>query len=114
MIPLADVTLVDDISTDPQCLLASVTEEETSEDTNSIMTESRNGDTDAYLNRLFRLLVEPRDQPSYAVTFVANDENQKCEWCSDIAQCLQNLRYSDLLTGTFRNESSVMAPESVK
>lgn len=66
------------------------------------------------MNRVFRLIVEPRDQPSYSATFVANDENHKSEWCSDIAQCLQNLRYTDLLTGTFRNKSSVIAPESVK
>ncbi|CAF0742957.1 unnamed protein product [Rotaria sp. Silwood1] len=114
VIPLADVTLVDDISTDPQCLLTAVTEEDTSDDTTLNLTDNKNGEFDAYINRLFRLIVEPRDQSSYSTTFVANDENYKSEWCSDIAQCLQNLRYTNLLTGTFRNESSVMAPESVK
>ncbi len=58
--------------------------------------------------------MESRDQTSYSVTFVANDEKYKSEWCTDIAQCLQNLRYTELVTGTFRNESLVMAPESVK
>ncbi|CAF0748514.1 unnamed protein product [Rotaria sordida] len=114
VIPLVDVTLVDDINTDPQCFLPSVTEEDTSDDTNSNITDNKNVELDAYINRLFRLIVEPRDQPSYSTTLVANDENHKSEWCSDIAQCLQNLRYTNLLSGTFRNQSSVIAPESVK
>jgi hypothetical protein len=111
---LTDVTLIEDISTDPQYLLASVTEEDSIDDTNSNLTENRNGEFDSYINRLFRLIVESRDQPSYSTTFVANDDKHKAEWCTDITQCLQNLRYTELVTGTFRNESSVIAPESVK
>ena len=57
---------------------------------------------------------EPREQTPYSATFIANEEKHKSEWCTDIAQCLQNLRYTELLTGTFRNASSVIAPESVK
>ncbi|CAF0918598.1 unnamed protein product [Adineta steineri] len=114
VIPLADVTLVEDISTDPQYLLASVTEEDSVDDTNSHMTDNKNTELDIYINRLFRLIVEPRDQTPFSATFVANDENHKSEWCTDIAQCLQNLRYTELVTRTFRNESSVIAPESVK
>lgn len=67
-----------------------------------------------YINRIFRLIVESRDQAPFTTTFVANDDKHKSEWCTDIAQCLQNLRYTELVTGTFRNESSVIAPESVK
>ncbi|CAM4810531.1 unnamed protein product, partial [Rotaria magnacalcarata] len=115
VIALAEVTLVDDISTDPQDMLLSVADDETTDDSNSTSTtDHKNCEFDSYISRLFRLIVEPRDQPSYSTTLVANDESHKSEWCSDIAQCLQNLRYSNLLSGTFRNESSVIAPESVK
>ena len=114
VIPLADVTLVEDITTDPQYLLASVIEEDSTDDTNSNITDNKNGELDVDVNRLFRLIVESRDQTPYSATFVANDEKHKSEWCTDIAQCLQNLRYTELVTGTFRNESSVMSPESVK
>ncbi len=111
---MADVTLVEDISTDPQYLLASVTEEDSIDDTNSNMADNKNGELDVYINRLFRLIVESRDQAPYTTTFLANDESHKSEWCTDIGQCLQNLRYAELVKGTFRNESSVIAPESVK
>ena len=111
---MADVTLVEDISTDPQDFLASIAEGDTSEETESDVTDNRTDELDVSINRFFRLIVESRDQPSYAATFVANSENHKSEWCNDIAQCLQNLRYTRLLTGTFRNQSSVIAPESVK
>jgi hypothetical protein len=114
VIPLADVTLVEDISTDPQYLLTSVTEEDSVDDTNSNITDHKNGELDVYINRLFRLIVESRDQTPFTTTFVANDDTHKSEWCTDIAQCLQNLRYTELVTGRFRNESSVIAPESVK
>ena len=115
VIPLGNVTLVEDINTDPQQhSFASVTEEDSNDDTNSNMTDQKHGEFDTYINRLFRLIVESRDQTSYSTTFVANDENHKSEWCTDIAQCLQNLRYTELVSGTFRNESSVIAPESVK
>jgi hypothetical protein len=114
VIPLADVTLVEDVSTDPQYLLASVTEEDSIDDTNSNITDNKTGELDVDATRLFRLIVESRDQPPYSTTFVTNDEKHKSEWCTDIAQCLQNLRYTELVTGTFRNESSVIAPESVK
>lgn len=114
VIPLADVTLVEDVTTDPQYLLASVTEEDSVDDTNSNITDNKTGDIDIHVNRLFRLIVETRDQTSYSVTFVTNDEKHKSEWCTDVAQCLQNLRYTELVTGTFRNASSVIAPESVK
>ncbi len=108
------MTLVEDITTDPQYLLASVTEEDSIDDTNSNISDNKTGDLDVHVNRLFRLIVESRDQTSYSSTFVTNDEKHKSEWCTDIAQCLQNLRYTELVTGTFRNESSVMSPESVK
>ncbi|CAF3276365.1 unnamed protein product, partial [Rotaria sp. Silwood2] len=113
VIPLADVTLVEDITTDPQYLLASVIEEDSIDNTNSNITENTS-ELDLHINRLFRLIVESRDQTPYSATFVANDEKHKSEWCTDIAQCLQNLRYTQLVTGTFRNASSVIAPESVK
>ncbi|CAF0902526.1 unnamed protein product [Adineta ricciae] len=114
VIPLADVTLVEDIATDPQHMLAAVTEEDSADDTNSNVTDNKTGEIDISFARLFRLIVESRDQTPYTATFVANDEKHKSEWCADIAQCLQNLRYTELVTGTFRNESSVMSPESVK
>jgi hypothetical protein len=106
--------LIEDVSTDSQYLLTAVNEEDSIDDTNSNITDSKTGEFDIHFNRLFRLIVESRDQTSYSVTFVANDEKHKSEWCTDIAQCLQNLRYTELVTGTFRNESSVMSPESVK
>lgn len=109
------MTLVEDITTDPQYLLASVNEEEdSSDDTNSNISDSKTGEFDLDVNRIFRLIVEPREQSPYSTTLIANDEKHKSEWCTDIAQCLQNLRYTELLTGTFRNASSVIAPESVK
>ena len=108
------MTLVEDIAADPQHILAAVTEEDSADDTNSNITDSKTGDIDISFARLFRLIVESRDQTPYTATFVANDEKHKSEWCADIAQCLQNLRYTELVTGTFRNESSVMSPESVK
>ena len=111
---MADVTLVEDITTDPQLLLAAVTEEDSSDDTNSNVSDVKTGEFDFDINRLFRLIVESRDQTPYTTTLVANDEKQKSEWCADIAQCLQNLRYTELVTGSFRNASSVIAPESVK
>ncbi|CAF3690493.1 unnamed protein product [Adineta steineri] len=114
VIPLADVTLVEDIAADPQHLLAAVSEEDSVDDTNSNITDSKTGEYDINFNRLFRLIVESRDQTSYSATFVANDDKHKSEWCTDIAQCLQNLRYTELVTGSFRNASSVMSPESVK
>ena len=114
MIPLADVTLVEDISTDPQYLLAAVNEDDSSDDTNSNLSETKTGEMDMDINRIFRLIVEPREQTPYSATFIANEEKHKSEWCTDIAQCLQNLRYTELVTGTFRNASSVIAPESVK
>ncbi|CAF4305542.1 unnamed protein product, partial [Rotaria sordida] len=114
VISLADVTLVEDITTDPQYLLASVTEEDSIDNTNSDISEDTTTELDFHIIRLFRLIVESPDQTPYSATFVANDEKHKSEWCTDIAQCLQNLRYTQLVTGTFRNASSVIAPESVK
>ncbi|CAF1144001.1 unnamed protein product [Rotaria sp. Silwood1] len=114
VIPLADVTLVEDITSDPQYLLASVIEEDSIDNTNSNITDNTTTELDLHINRLFRLIVESRNQTPYSTTLVANDEKHKSEWCTDIAQCLQNLRYTQLVTGTFRNASSVMAPESVK
>ncbi len=114
VIPLTDVTLVEDISADPQHLLASVTEEDSIDDTNSNISDNKAGELDDNYSRLFRLIVESRDQAPYTTTLVANDDKHKSEWCTDIAQCLQNLRYTELVTGSFRNESSVMSPESVK
>lgn len=114
VIPLTDVTLVEDITTDPQYLLAAVTEEDSIDDTNSNISDSVTSDFDIHANRLFRLIVESRDQTPYSTTLVANDEKHKSEWCTDIAQCLQNLRYTELVSGTYRNSSSVIAPESVK
>ena len=110
---MADVTLVEDI-TDPQYLLSPATEEDSIDDINSNITDYSNSEMDIHINRLFRLIVESRDQIPYEVTLVANDEKHKLEWCSDIAQCLQNLRYIELLTGRFRNSSLVLVPESVK
>ncbi|CAF4158295.1 unnamed protein product, partial [Rotaria magnacalcarata] len=114
VIPLADVTLVEDVTTDPQYLLASVTEEESADNSNSNITDDSTTELDLHVNRLFRLIVESCEQATYSATFVTNDEKHKSEWCTDIAQCLQNLRYTQLVTGTFRNASSVIAPESVK
>jgi ABC-type metal ion transport system substrate-binding protein len=114
VIPLTDVTLVEDIAADPQHLLASVTEEDSIDDTNSNISDNKAGELDDNYSRLFRLIVESRDQAPYTTTLVANDDKHKSEWCTDIAQCLQNLRYTELVTGSFRNESSVMSPESVK
>lgn len=108
------MTLVEDITTDPQYLLASVTEEESADHSNSNSTDGTTTELDIHLNRIFRLIVESREQTPYSATLVANDEKHKSEWCTDIAQCLQNLRYTQLVTGTFRNASSVIAPESVK
>lgn len=108
------MTLIEDISSDPQNLLSSVSEEDSIDDTNSNITDTKNGEFDSYISRMFRLIVESRDQTSYSTTFVANDDKHKSEWCNDIGQCLQNLRYTELVSGKFRNESSVMAPESVK
>ncbi|CAF1584869.1 unnamed protein product, partial [Didymodactylos carnosus] len=112
-ISLADVTLVEDITSDPQHFLASVNEEENQEDLNitTDINKFENGDD---INRMFRLIVEARDQPPYSTTLLANDEKHKQEWCTDIAQCLQNLRYTELVQCSFRNESSVVMPESVK
>nr|ACD54762.1 unknown [Adineta vaga] len=109
VIPLADVTLIEDVAADAQHLLTSVIEEDSAEDTNSNIIDSKTGDIDMNVNRLFRLIVESRDQTPYTTTFIANDEKHKSEWCTDIAQCLQNLRYTELVTGTFRNESSVIS-----
>ena len=111
---MADVTLVEDISTDPQVFLVSIAEDDTDEETESDVTHNKTDELNASINRFFRLIVETRNQPAYSATFMADDENHKSEWCSDIGQCLQNLRYTNLLTETFRNQSSVIAPESVK
>ncbi|CAF1579524.1 unnamed protein product, partial [Didymodactylos carnosus] len=84
-ISLADVTLVEDITSDPQHFLASVNEEENQDDLITTLDFNKSENVDE-MNRMFRLIVEARDQPPYSTTLLANDEKQKSEWCTDIAQ----------------------------
>nr|XP_028562317.1 ras-specific guanine nucleotide-releasing factor 1 [Podarcis muralis] len=62
----------------------------------------------------FKIVVEPKDSPSYTVILVASSRQEKAAWTSDISQCVDNIRCNGLMMNAFEENSKVTVPQMIK
>ncbi|XP_072838291.2 ras-specific guanine nucleotide-releasing factor 1 isoform X1 [Pogona vitticeps] len=62
----------------------------------------------------FKIVVEPKDGPSYTVILVASSRQEKAAWTSDISQCIDNIRCNGLMMNAFEENSKVTVPQMIK
>ncbi|XP_054858847.1 ras-specific guanine nucleotide-releasing factor 1 isoform X1 [Eublepharis macularius] len=62
----------------------------------------------------FKIMVEPKDSPSYTVILVASSRQEKAAWTSDISQCVDNIRCNGLMMNAFEENSKVTVPQMIK
>ncbi|KAJ7311139.1 hypothetical protein JRQ81_006742 [Phrynocephalus forsythii] len=62
----------------------------------------------------FKIVVEPKDVPSYTVILVASSRQEKAAWTSDISQCIDNIRCNGLMMNAFEENSKVTVPQMIK
>ncbi|XP_062998834.1 ras-specific guanine nucleotide-releasing factor 1 [Elgaria multicarinata webbii] len=62
----------------------------------------------------FKIVVEPKDGPSYTVILVASSRQEKAAWTSDISQCVDNIRCNGLMMNAFEENSKVTVPQMIK
>ncbi|CAL8350290.1 unnamed protein product [Merluccius merluccius] len=62
----------------------------------------------------FKVIVEPKDIPSYTVILVASSRQEKAAWTSDISQCIDNIRCNGLMMNAFEENSKVTVPQMIK
>ncbi|XP_066492101.1 ras-specific guanine nucleotide-releasing factor 1 [Tiliqua scincoides] len=62
----------------------------------------------------FKIVVEPKDSPSYTVILVASSRQEKAAWTSDISQCVDNIRCNGLMMNVFEENSKVTVPQMIK
>ncbi|KAH0620158.1 hypothetical protein JD844_014791 [Phrynosoma platyrhinos] len=62
----------------------------------------------------FKIVVEPKDCPSYTVILVASSRQEKAAWTSDISQCIDNIRCNGLMMNAFEENSKVTVPQMIK
>ncbi|GCB65289.1 hypothetical protein scyTo_0011854 [Scyliorhinus torazame] len=83
------------------------------EDTEASEDESRGlGQDMEHLD--FKIVVEPKDSPSFTVTLVASCRQEKAAWTSDISQCIDNIRCNGLMMNAFEENSKVTVPQMIK
>ncbi|KAM9126019.1 ras-specific guanine nucleotide-releasing factor 1 isoform 2-T2 [Pangshura tecta] len=62
----------------------------------------------------FKIVVEPKDSPSFTVILVASSRQEKAAWTSDISQCVDNIRCNGLMMNAFEENSKVTVPQMIK
>ncbi|XP_060709320.1 ras-specific guanine nucleotide-releasing factor 1 isoform X2 [Hemiscyllium ocellatum] len=62
----------------------------------------------------FKIVVEPKDTPSFTVILVASSRQEKAAWTSDISQCIDNIRCNGLMMNAFEENSKVTVPQMIK
>uniref|UniRef100_A0A8C3XL97 Ras protein specific guanine nucleotide releasing factor 1 n=1 Tax=Chelydra serpentina TaxID=8475 RepID=A0A8C3XL97_CHESE len=62
----------------------------------------------------FKIVVEPKDCPSFTVILVASSRQEKAAWTSDISQCVDNIRCNGLMMNAFEENSKVTVPQMIK
>uniref|UniRef100_A0AAY4BV42 Ras-specific guanine nucleotide-releasing factor 1 n=1 Tax=Denticeps clupeoides TaxID=299321 RepID=A0AAY4BV42_9TELE len=62
----------------------------------------------------FKIVVEPKDSPSFTVILVASSRQEKSAWTSDISQCIDNIRCNGLMMNAFEENSKVTVPQMIK
>uniref|UniRef100_A0A8D0LC07 Ras protein specific guanine nucleotide releasing factor 1 n=1 Tax=Sphenodon punctatus TaxID=8508 RepID=A0A8D0LC07_SPHPU len=62
----------------------------------------------------FKIVVEPKDSPSFTVILVASSRQEKAAWTSDISQCIDNIRCNGLMMNAFEENSKVTVPQMIK
>ncbi|XP_077173803.1 ras-specific guanine nucleotide-releasing factor 1 isoform X1 [Paroedura picta] len=62
----------------------------------------------------FKIVVEPKDGPSYTIILVASSRQEKAAWTSDISQCVDNIRCNGLMMNAFEENSKVTVPQMIK
>uniref|UniRef100_A0A803TP45 Ras protein specific guanine nucleotide releasing factor 1 n=1 Tax=Anolis carolinensis TaxID=28377 RepID=A0A803TP45_ANOCA len=62
----------------------------------------------------FKIVVEPKDGPSYTLILVASSRQEKAAWTSDISQCIDNIRCNGLMMNAFEENSKVTVPQMIK
>ncbi|XP_060116189.1 ras-specific guanine nucleotide-releasing factor 1 [Heteronotia binoei] len=83
------------------------------EDTESAEEETKGSGQD--IDHLdFKIVVEPKDAPSYTVILVASSRQEKAAWTSDISQCVDNIRCNGLMMNAFEENSKVTVPQMIK
>uniref|UniRef100_A0A4W3K0C0 Ras protein specific guanine nucleotide releasing factor 1 n=1 Tax=Callorhinchus milii TaxID=7868 RepID=A0A4W3K0C0_CALMI len=81
------------------------------EDTEGTEDESRSQDME-HLD--FKMVVEPKDSPSFTIILVASSRQEKAAWTSDISQCIDNIRCNGLMMNAFEENSKVTVPQMIK
>ncbi|XP_030433999.1 ras-specific guanine nucleotide-releasing factor 1 [Gopherus evgoodei] len=62
----------------------------------------------------FKIVVEPKDSPSFTIILVASSRQEKAAWTSDISQCVDNIRCNGLMMNAFEENSKVTVPQMIK
>uniref|UniRef100_A0A4W3JPQ0 Ras protein specific guanine nucleotide releasing factor 1 n=1 Tax=Callorhinchus milii TaxID=7868 RepID=A0A4W3JPQ0_CALMI len=62
----------------------------------------------------FKMVVEPKDSPSFTIILVASSRQEKAAWTSDISQCIDNIRCNGLMMNAFEENSKVTVPQMIK
>ncbi|XP_012281932.1 ras-specific guanine nucleotide-releasing factor 2 [Orussus abietinus] len=73
------------------------------------------GGGDKLQNRDFKIILDVKTGgPPVAVHLIASTMQEKAAWISDISQCMDNVRFNDLLHGSLSDTSSVTMPQSIR
>ncbi|XP_078539068.1 ras-specific guanine nucleotide-releasing factor 1 isoform X1 [Lissotriton helveticus] len=62
----------------------------------------------------FKIVVEPKDSPSFVVILLGSSRQEKAAWTSDISQCIDNIRCNGLMMNAFEENSKVTVPQMIK
>ncbi|XP_067827246.1 ras-specific guanine nucleotide-releasing factor 1 isoform X3 [Heptranchias perlo] len=82
------------------------------EGTEDECTPDRSGQDMEHLD--FKIVVEPKDSPSFTIILVASSRQEKAAWTSDISQCIDNIRCNGLMMNAFEENSKVTVPQMIK
>ncbi|CAL1689074.1 unnamed protein product [Lasius platythorax] len=111
-IPLSDAVLIEDPSDqgavdDDVCSMSSGISESSGSGSGSATSQLQNRD--------FKILLDVKSGgPQVTVHLVAPTMQEKAAWVSDISQCMDNVRFNDLLHGSLSDTSSVTMPQSIR
>ncbi|EFN66720.1 Ras-specific guanine nucleotide-releasing factor 2 [Camponotus floridanus] len=111
-IPLSDAILIEDPSDqgavdDDVCSMSSGISESSGSGSGSATSQLQNRD--------FKILFDVKSgAPQATIHLVAPTMQEKAAWVSDISQCMDNVRFNDLLHGSLSDTSSVTMPQSIR
>ncbi|GAB1868606.1 Ras-specific guanine nucleotide-releasing factor 2-like isoform X1 [Camponotus japonicus] len=114
-IPLSDAILIEDPSDQGAvdddglsvCSMSSGISESSGSGSGSATSQLQNRD--------FKILLDVKSgAPQATIHLVAPTMQEKAAWVSDISQCMDNVRFNDLLHGSLSDTSSVTMPQSIR